>query len=84
MKLSIKGLAIASGLLWGIAILIVGAAHMIWPSYGTSFLELMSSLYPGYDVDTGVTGLIVGTLYGVVDGGIGGALFAWVYNFFAE
>jgi hypothetical protein len=83
MKLSVKGLAIASALLWGIVLLLVGAANSLFPSYGTAFLDVMSSIYPGYQVDTGISGVIVCTLYGAVDGGIGGAVFAWLYNFFA-
>ena len=83
MKLSIKGLAIASAILWGIALLLVGIANLMWPPYGIAFLEMAASIYPGFEVGTGMTGVIVSTLYGVVDAGIGGAIFAWLYNLFA-
>jgi hypothetical protein len=81
MKLSIKGLALASGILWGGSILLVGLINLIWPAYGVAFLDLAQSIYPGYGA--GFWGLIVGTLYGVVDGAVGGAIFAWLYNTFA-
>ena len=84
MKLSIKGLAIASAILWASALLFTGIGNLIWPGYGHDFLEAMSSIYPGYKVDSGISGVITGTLYALVDGGIAGALLAWLYNLFAE
>ncbi|MFV2007447.1 MAG: hypothetical protein ACC667_08365 [Longimicrobiales bacterium] len=83
MKLSIKGLALASGILWGGSILLVGLINLIWPAYGVAFLDLAQSIYPGYGGAAGFWGLIVGTLYGVVDGAVGGAIFAWLYNAFS-
>jgi hypothetical protein len=82
MKLSVKGLALASGILWGVAMLGMGLANLIWSSYGQQFLQLMASVYPGYHATRSVGEVIVGTLYGVVDGFIGGAVFAWLYNQF--
>ena len=84
MKLSIKGLAIASAILWGLAILIVGIANMMFPGYGFNFLEVVGSIYPGYQPGTGFLSVIIGSLYAVVDAGIGAAIFAWLYNFFTE
>ena len=39
----------------------------------------MSSIYPGYDVG-GFGSVIVGTLYGLIDGWVGGVILAWLYN----
>ncbi len=83
MKLDIKGMAITLGLVWGAAVLLVGIANLIWPNYGQAFLELVASIYPGYTAGAGVGQLIVGTLYGLVDGAVGGAVIAWLYNLFA-
>ena len=47
MKLSIKGLALASGILWGVAMLGMGLANLIWGGYGQQFLQTMSSVYFG-------------------------------------
>ena len=80
MKLSVKALTYASAILWGLAVLYVGIANLIWPPYGGEFLQLISSVYPGYKAVASVGNVIVGTLYAVVDGAIGGALFAWLYN----
>ncbi len=84
MRFNVTALAITSGLLWGAAILIVASAHSIWPSYGGAFLELASSVYSGYDPAPGIGSIIIGTLYGLVDGAIAGAIFGWLYNFLAR
>ncbi len=79
MKLSVKNLGITAGVIWGGAVLLVGLAHLVWPQYGTAFLELAASIYPGYEIG-GFGSVIIGTLYALLDGGIGGAIFAWLYN----
>jgi len=84
MKLSIKALAITAAIIWGGALLIVGSANIIFPGYGSNFLEVMGSIYPGYQPGTGFPSVIIGSLYGVVDAGIGAAIFAWLYNFISE
>ena len=83
MKLSVKALAITSGLIWAGALLFVGIGNLIAPEYGTAFLDVMDSIYPGYHLGSGFVSIIVCTLYGLVDGAVGGAIFAWVYNCFA-
>jgi len=83
MKLSVKGLALACGILWAVAMLAMGLANLIWSSYGQQFLQTMASVYPGYHATRSIPEVIVGTLYGAVDGFFGGAIFAWLYNQFA-
>jgi len=83
MKFSVKGLALVSAILWGLAMLTMGLGNLIWGSYGQQFLQVMSSVYPGYHATRSVADVIVGTLYGISDGFIGGAVFAWLYNQFA-
>ncbi len=80
MKLSVKGLALASGIGWGGSILFVGILNLIWPPYGSAFLDLARSIYPGYAATPGFGGVVVGTLYGLLDGTVGGAIVAWLYN----
>ncbi len=84
MKLSVKGLALSAAVIWSLALLIMGGANMMFPGYGSNFLEVMGSVYPGYQPGSGFSSVIIGTLYGAVDAGIGAAIFAWLYNFFAE
>ncbi|MEE9609888.1 MAG: bacteriophage holin [Desulfatiglandales bacterium] len=82
MKLNIKALALAIGILWAAAIFIVGVANLIWPGYGVKFLEVMASIYPGFKATRSFGDVIAGTLYALVDGGICGLLFGWLYNLF--
>ena len=84
MRINVIALSIAAGLIWGAAIFIVAFAHSIWPSYGGAFLELAASIYSGYDADPGIGSIIIGTLYGLVDGAIAGAVFGWLYNFLSR
>ncbi len=80
MKFCVCALAITSGILWGLVMLVVGVANFFCACYGQPFLHAMSSVYPGYHATHSVVQVIIGTLYGVVDGLIGGAVFAWLYN----
>lgn len=81
MKLSVKGLAFAGALVWGIGgLFCVGLCNLIWPGYGGAFLDVMASVYPGYHHTMSFGSVIVGTLYGIVDGGVGGAVIAWLHN----
>ena len=84
MKFSVKGLALASGILWAVAMLGMGLANLIWANCGQLFLQTMASAYPGYHATRSIAEVIVGTLYGFVDGLIAGAIFAWLYNQFAR
>lgn len=82
MKLSVKGLAFASGVTWAVVILFVGTINLLVPSYGFAFLDFIDSIYPGYHQGSGFSGVVIGTLYGLLDASIGGAIFAWLYNLF--
>ncbi len=84
MKFNTKALALTSAILWGMAMLVTGLANLIWSNYGQGFLQTMSSVYPGYHATRTIAEVIVGTLYGVVDGLVGGAVFASLYNQFAK
>ena len=83
MKLDTRAFALAVGLIWSSAILIVGLANLVAPSYGRAFLLLAASIYPGYSAGTSLAQVIIGTAYGFVDGTIGGLVFAWLYNWLA-
>ena len=76
IRFNIAALAVAAGLFWGAAILIVSAANLLWPGYGRLFLDLAGSMIRA----TGPGSVIVGTLYGLVDGAAAGAVIGWMYN----
>jgi len=84
MRLDIKAMALALGLTWGVlAMFLAGLGNLIWDGYGMAFLRVMASIYPGYDASGGFGDLIIGTLYGLADGAVAGAVIAWLYNRFA-
>jgi hypothetical protein len=83
MRLSTKALALAMALVWAGGVLFVGLINLAAPSYGASFLQMVSSIYPGYHNSRSFLDVLVGTGYALVDGGVGGLIFAWLYNCFA-
>jgi hypothetical protein len=60
--------------------LLVGLIHMADPVYGGEFLRTMSSVYPGADTAPTLARVLLGTLYGFVDGAGAGCLFGWLYQ----
>jgi hypothetical protein len=60
--------------------LFVGLLNAVFSPYGGEFLRLMSSVYPGSRA--GLVGVLVGTIWGILDGAVAGFLFAWLYNRF--
>ncbi|MBI4464674.1 MAG: hypothetical protein HY647_08215 [Acidobacteria bacterium] len=63
--------------------LLPGLLNLVLPTYGEHFLMTMSSVYPGYHATRTLGDVLIGTGYGLVDGAVGGFLFAWLYNFIA-
>jgi CBS domain-containing protein len=49
------------------------ALQRCWPA-------VCASIYPGYHPGTGMGSVATGTLYALVDGAVGGAILAWLYN----
>ncbi len=84
MRIEVRALGFSLALLWGGGIFITGIANLIWPSYGIAFLEMLASVYPGYQGTASFGQVIVGTLYGLVDGFVGGLVLGWLYNLFAR
>jgi hypothetical protein len=84
MRFSLKAIALAGAIVWGGAILLVGLINLAWPGYGLNFLQMTSSVYPGFHASHTIGNVLVGTLDGLVDGAVAGLLFAWLYNAFAD
>ena len=82
MKLNVTAAAITLALVWGVlAMFLTGVANLVSPPYGQEFLQAMASVYPGYKATASFGQVIVGTLYGMLDALVAGAILAWVYNF---
>lgn len=80
--ISVRGLALTIGIMWAACVFLVGVGNLMWPAFGVAFLEIPRSVYPGYASTEGLLGVIVGSLYALLDGVILGAVFAWLYNAF--
>lgn len=77
MRLDIRAFAVAGAVMWGAAVLL-GTWWIIildGPQDGVPFL---ASIYRGYAITP--VGSFIGLLWAVVDGLMGGAIFAWIYN----
>jgi hypothetical protein len=77
MKLDVKAFASSCGLLWGGGLLFA-TLWLLGLGYEGHLIRQLDHFYFGYSFS--VAGAFVGLLYGFVDGAIGGALFAWLYN----
>jgi len=80
MKLNVKALALTVGLIWGCTLFGM-TWWMIAFDGATGESTLIGKLYRGYTVSP--MGSLIGLLWAFPDGLIGGALIAWIYNFFA-
>jgi len=81
-KLNTTAMAIAMGLLWGGGTLAVALVQLVSPGYGQALMQVMASIYPGFNASGGILDGLVGAGYALVDGAIGGWLLAWLYNRF--
>lgn len=59
--------------------LFMGLANIL-AGYGQAFLSVLASVYPGYHALATLSQVAIGTVYGVLDGLIGGFVFGWLYN----
>ena len=80
MKLNVKAFALTCGLIWG-----VGLFFMTWWIIAfegaTGEVTFIGRLYRGYTISP--MGSVVGLMWALVDGSVGGAIFAWLYNVIA-
>jgi len=84
MKLNGKALALTLGILWSGCLLVTGLLAISLATDGDyfskDFLLAMASVYPGYRGVPEFGDVLLGAVYGLADGAIGGWLVAWLYN----
>jgi hypothetical protein len=77
VKLDIRAFALTTGILWGL-----GLFFLTWWVIGFEGAShdptLIGRIYRGYDLSP--VGSLFGLVWGFVDGAVGGAIFAWLYN----
>lgn len=81
MQLNIKAFALAAGLVWGVGLLIL-TWWIIALEGATGDVTLIGRIYPGYRITP--LGSVIGLAWAFFDGLVGGAIFAWLYNFLAR
>jgi hypothetical protein len=82
MHLSERALAVVAAVLWGGCMLFVSLVNAAVPTYGMEFLKMMSSVYPGFHATRTFGDVLIATIYGLVDGAVGGYLLGLLYNQF--
>jgi len=80
MKLNVKALAVAAGLVWGGCAFIFGLWAMSYAP-AADVVAFTGQFYLGYEA--GFSGAVIGLIWGFLDAGIGALILAWLYNFFA-
>ena len=77
MKLNVKAFALACGLIWGLGLFMITWWVILFDGASGGPTPI-SSVYRGFNISAG--GSFLGLLWGLGDGLIGGAVFAWLYN----
>jgi len=77
MKLNVKAFALSCGILWGFGLFALTWWFIAFDG-ATGEPTLIGRLYRGYTISP--IGSVIGLVWAFFDGGIGGAIFAWLYN----
>jgi hypothetical protein len=80
MKLDIKAFALTCSLVWGFGLFFLTWWVILFDG-ATGEATLIGRLYRGYSISP--TGSVIGLLWALADGFVGGAVFAWLYNLIA-
>jgi len=79
-KLSVKASALAGGILWGSALLLVGLLNLAFPNYGKAFLDAIGSVYLWHPSVVSLGSVFILGSLAFFDGAIAGLFFALLYN----
>lgn len=77
MKLDAIRFGLAAGIIWAGAVLTLGILDAL-SGWGAGMVKGIGSLYLGYTPTK--VGVLVGTVWAFFDAGIGGLIFALIYN----
>lgn len=81
MKLNIKAFSLSIGLLWGFGLFFI-TWWLILLEGASGDVTIIGRVYRGFNISP--IGSVIGFLWGFVDGIIGGAVLAWLYNTLSE
>jgi len=77
-RLCVCSLGLGLGVSWAVGVFILGLLAWKFHPYGGAFVHALSSVYVGYAPT--FKGALIGALWALVDGFIGGVILAWIYN----
>jgi hypothetical protein len=80
MKLNVRAFALTCGLVWGLGLFIL-TWWIIAFEGATGEVTFIGRIYRGYSISS--VGSIIGFIWAFIDGLVGGAIFAWLYNLIA-
>ncbi len=81
LKLDVKAFTIASGIVTGLANLVV-SLFAVATGQGLQYFEILAPFHPGYTPT--VAGAVIGSIWMLIYGAIIGALLAYIYNYFVK
>ena len=85
MKMKVLRFGMALCIVWTLIVFGIGILNLINVGYGSHFLKLIDSIYPGYHYGQwGFWGVLVASLYAAVEAFLVGIIFAWIYNFIGK
>lgn len=77
MKLNVKAFALTCALVWGFGLFAL-TWWIIAFDGATAEVTMVGRIYRGYSISP--VGSFIGLIWAFMDGLIGGAIFAWLYN----
>ena len=77
IKMSVRTLGLTLGIFWGASMFFL-AWWMMFTGNAEGPITLLERIYIGYSFTP--MGSVIGAVWGFVDGGIAGIIFAWLYN----
>jgi len=81
MKLNVKAFALTCAIIWGIGLFLITWWIIMFEGSSTQIIFL-GRIYRGYTVTP--VGSLIGLVWALADGFIGGLIFAWLYNLLAS
>lgn len=77
MKFDVKAFALACGIIWGLSLFLLTWWVIAFEGASGNTTPI-GLVYRGYAISP--AGSVIGLAWGFLDGVIGGAVFAWLYN----
>ena len=82
MRFNIKAFAITCGLVWGFGVFCLSWWIMLFDGSGHVDAGVLGHIYRGFTITP--MGSVIGLIWALADGFLGGLVFAWLYNLLAQ